>query len=184
MKMFPFTDKYSRMPILNYILALFLGLNWTGCASSGKVVSASQASLSKPGPAVNLVVVTTSSIPKSGEQVNLIEALTISGLSDSHKFTHVASTANSKISNGDTKVLLEIASLNKVSDDSRAWFGALAGQARILVKVTISDLVDGHQIQYFEVEGKSSAGFGWAGTTDQAIQKLVDQVVASILKLY
>jgi hypothetical protein len=59
----------------------------------------------------------------------------------------------------------------------------LAGQARILVHVTVSDLSSGNQIEVFEVEGKSGKS-AFAGTTDEAIQLAAEQIVAKVVKLY
>ncbi|MFZ0826997.1 MAG: hypothetical protein WAO02_06215 [Verrucomicrobiia bacterium] len=61
--------------------------------------------------------------------------------------------------------------------------GALAGQARILVRVTVSDLNSGNQIEVFEAEGRSGQS-AFAGTTDEAIQMAAEQIVAQVVKLY
>ena len=60
--------------------------------------------------------------------------------------------------------------------------GALAGQARIVAQVTVTDLNAGNQIETFEVEGKSGKS-AVAGTTDEAIQRASEQVVAQILEI-
>jgi hypothetical protein len=81
------------------------------------------------------------------------------------------------------KVAADIKEINKVSDNARLWTGALAGQARILVHVTVSDLSSGNQIEVFEAEGKSGKS-AFAGITDEAIQLAADQIVAKVVKLY
>jgi hypothetical protein len=86
-------------------------------------------------------------------------------------------------SGGGIKVAVDIKEINKVSDNARLWTGALAGRARILVHVTISDLSSGNQIEAFEVEGKSGQS-AFAGTTDEAIQLAAGQIVAKVFKLY
>ena len=77
----------------------------------------------------------------------------------------------------------DIKEINKVSDNARIWAGALAGQARIVVQVTVSDLSSGNQIEVFEAEGKSGKS-AYAGTTDEAIQQAAGQIVAKVFKLY
>jgi len=86
-------------------------------------------------------------------------------------------------SGGGIKVNVDIKKVSKVSNSARAWFGALAGRARILVQVTISDLNSGKQIETFETEGKSSGGSDLAGTTDEAFQQAARRVVAEVVKI-
>jgi len=86
-------------------------------------------------------------------------------------------------SGGGIKVTTNIKEIKKVSDNARLWAGALAGQAHILVRMTVSDLNSGNQIEVFEVEGKSGKS-AFAGTTDEAIQLVADQIVAKVVKLY
>jgi hypothetical protein len=59
----------------------------------------------------------------------------------------------------------------------------LAGQARILVQVTVSDLSSGNQIEVFDAEGKAGKS-AFAGTTDEAIQLAAGQIAAKVFKLY
>ena len=86
-------------------------------------------------------------------------------------------------SGGGIEVTADIKEINKVSDNARSWTGALAGQARILVHVTVSDLSSGNQIEVFEAEGKAGKS-AFAGTTDEAIQLAARQIVAKVFKLY
>jgi hypothetical protein len=81
------------------------------------------------------------------------------------------------------KVAADIKEINKVSDNARLWAGALAGQARILVQVTVSDLSSGNQIEVFDAEGKAGKS-AFAGTTDEAIQLAAGQIAAKVFKLY
>ena len=58
----------------------------------------------------------------------------------------------------------------------------MAGQARIVVHVTVSDLKSGDQIESFEVEGKSGKS-AFAGTTEEAIERAAEQVAAEVVRL-
>jgi hypothetical protein len=60
--------------------------------------------------------------------------------------------------------------------------GGLAGRARIVIQVTVTDLNSGNQIETFEVEGKSGKS-AEAGTTDEAIQRAAEQVVAEMAEI-
>jgi hypothetical protein len=60
--------------------------------------------------------------------------------------------------------------------------GGLAGQARIVVQVTVTDLNSGNLIETFEAEGKSGNS-ARAGTTDEAIQRAAEQMVAEIVEI-
>jgi hypothetical protein len=51
-----------------------------------------------------------------------------------------------------------------------------------LVQVTLTDLKSGNLIEEFEAEGQSGAS-AFAGTTNEAIQNIVQPVVAEALKL-
>ena len=60
--------------------------------------------------------------------------------------------------------------------------GGLAGRARKVVQVTVTDLDYGNQIETFEAEGKSGKS-AEAGTTDEAIQRAAEQVVAEMAEI-
>jgi hypothetical protein len=80
------------------------------------------------------------------------------------------------------KIHSEITAIKKVSDSSRLWFGGLAGQARVVAQVTISDLGSGQAIEIFATEGRSGQS-ARAGTTDEAIQLAAEQVANEVLKI-
>ena len=69
-----------------------------------------------------------------------------------------------------------------MTDDARLWYGALAGQARIVVEVKVSDLASGDPVVTFVVEGKSGKS-AKAGTTDEAVQSAAGRIVSEVVKL-
>ena len=106
----------------------------------------------------------------------------ITGLHETQIFGSVSGNIADANSVGGIKIQANIAEISMVSHDARVWFGGLAGRARILVQVKVSDLNSGHQIQAFEVEGLSG-GSARAGTTDEAIQQAVQRIVAETVKI-
>ena len=72
--------------------------------------------------------------------------------------------------------------IKKVSDDARTWAGAWAGEAVVLVHVTVSDFKSGQLVESFDAEGKSGKS-AWAGTTDEAVQLAATEIVAEVVKI-
>ena len=79
--------------------------------------------------------------------------------------------------------IVVVKEIKKVSRSEREWAGALAGRAWILVEATVSDLNSGKLIETFAAEGESSGGSNLAGTTEEAIQRAAEQVVAQVIKI-
>jgi hypothetical protein len=160
-------------------LLLFLA----GCASpSSSVQNSSPANIS-PTLALNYIqVVTTSSLKGlTVEQHSLSDAV-ISGLNDTALFQEVSADAPTNSPVNGIKLVAEIRQINKVSDDARTWVGTFAGQAQILVHVTITDLSSGAQVKTFDAMGKSGKS-ARAGTTDEAIEMAAGRIVAQIVRI-
>ena len=154
-----------------------------GCASSSGVIKqVSPALINKPVSLDTVLVHTTSSLAGLKKEKTQLNDLIFSGLKGTGLFTTVTENGTTAGSGDGIRIESDIRAIKPVSDNSRQWFGALAGQAKILVKVTIFDLKSGNQIESFEVEGKSGQS-AYAGTTDEAIQKAAEQVVAAIVRL-
>ena len=154
-----------------------------GCASSSGVIKQiSPALISKPVSLDTVLVHTTSFLASLKKEKTQLNDLIFSGLKGTGLFTTVTENGTTTGPGNGIRIESDIRAIKPVSDDARQWFGALAGQAQILVKVTIFDLKSGNQIESFEVEGKSGQS-AYAGTTDEAIQKAAEQVVAAIVRL-
>ena len=170
--------------VFNLAAILFVLLNLVGCASpSGVVKNDSSVLISKLVSLDFIFVESTSSLGDLETEKHLLGDLIVSGLKEKQWFTSVSGNKADVNSGGGIKVAADIKEINKVSDNVRLWAGALAGQARILVHVTVSDLSSGNQIEVFEAEGKSGKS-AFAGTTDEAIQLAAGQIVAKVFKLY
>jgi hypothetical protein len=168
----------------NLAAILFVLLNLVGCASSSGVVkNASPVMIDKLVSLDFVFVETTGSAGNLETEKHLLGDLIVSGLREKQVFASVSGNQADINSAGGIRVAVDIKEINKVSDNARLWTGALAGRARILVHVAISDLSSGNQIEAFEVEGKSGQS-AFAGTTDEAIQLAADQIVAKVAKLY
>jgi len=74
----------------------------------------------------------------------------------------------------DLRVEARIVRLERVTAESRALNGIVAGRARVIADVILTEGATGRVVARFAVEGKSSI----AGTTEQAITRASEQVVA------
>ncbi|MEJ0089891.1 MAG: hypothetical protein WDM80_09125 [Limisphaerales bacterium] len=84
---------------------------------------------------------------ESGER--LLKDKLITGLRETQLFGTVTGNKEDVGSGNGIKIDARIKQIKMVSPNARVWFGALAGHARILVQVTVSDLSSGNQIQTF-----------------------------------
>lgn len=167
-----------RMAAIQFVL-----LTLAGCAApSGLVKNVSPVSLDKSVSLDFVKVETTSASGDLAAEKQLLNDLLVSGLRNTQLFTTVSGNKADAHSGGGIKITADIRDIHKVSDEARSWAGALAGQARIVVQVTVSDLSSGNQIETFEAEGKSGKS-AFAGTTDEAIQRAAGQVVTEMVKI-
>jgi hypothetical protein len=173
--------QFSR--ILGNLLAGCLPVILIGCASSGVVMNVSPVSTGLSISHDFVVVGTSSALGDVEPQKSLLNALIISGLQQTQKFGRVSGDQIAISPTSGIKVNADIKEVYAVSNTARVMVGAFAGQARILVQVTVSDLKSGKQIETFEAEGKSSGGSVAAGTTDQAVQRVAEQIVAEVVKI-
>jgi hypothetical protein len=154
-----------------------------GCASSsGLVKDASPIATNKPVSLDFVLVETSSSLSDLEGGKRLLNDSIIRGLRETSFFASVSGNRADTNSASGIKIRADVKEINKVSDSARVWMGGLAGQARIVVQVTVTDLNSGNLIETFEAEGKSGKS-ARAGTTDDAIQRAADQVVAEIVEI-
>ena len=154
-----------------------------GCASSsGLVKNASPISTNKPVSLDFVLVETSSSLADLAGEERLLKDSIITDLRETAFFGSVSGNRADTNSASGIKIRADIKEINKVSDNARVWMGGLAGQARIVVRVTVTDLNSGNQIETFEAEGKSGNS-ARAGTTDDAIQRAAEPVVAEIVEI-
>ena len=162
---------------------------FSGCITpaTGVVKNESRISIGNPIDHNLALVETSSSITNANDEIKLMDAMVISGLQVAQKFGRVSGNIDAPNLSSGIKIYVDIKELYGVSNSEREnlvkyvgpIFYGLPGQARILVRVTLSDIKSGNQIQTFEVEGESST----ANATDQAVQKAAEQVVAEVVKI-
>jgi hypothetical protein len=154
-----------------------------GCASSGMIQHASPLAA---GTLVSIdfaLVETSSALGDLTAEKHLLGEQIVSGLRSRGIFDDVDNDPAAAVTNSGVKIEAVITSINKISREQRDWAGALAGRAHIVVAATVSDLGSGKVIETFEVEGESSGGSNLAGTTDEAIQRAAELVVAQVVKI-
>jgi len=164
------------------LFTAILMLMIAGCASSGVVKNITPISTAVFIVLDTALVETSSLVTDTSDAASLLNAMIISGLQESGKFGHVNGNIADASSSSGIKIQAEITDVFEVSDTGRILLGTFAGRARILAHVTVSDLKSGSQIVTFEAEGKSSAGTVFAGTTNEAIQRTAERVVAEVIK--
>ena len=135
---------------------------------------------SKPVSLDNIYVTVTSSAGDlASEKIELRDEI-VSRLAQTGMFTNVTGNPADLGSGDGIKVAADIKAIKRVSDNAREWAGGLAGRARILIRVTLTDLKSGNLIEVFEAEGQSGTS-AFAGTTNEAIQNVVQPLVTEAL---
>jgi hypothetical protein len=166
-----------------FAAVLFVLLGLAGCAApSGAVRNASPVLTGQPVSLDHIFVETSSSMAGLAAEKNLLNDSIITDLKETELFMTVGGSKTDAVSDNGIKVAADIRKIKKVSDNAREWAGALAGQARIVVHVTVSDLKTGGQIETFEVEGKSGKS-AFAGTTEEAVERAAEQITAEVVRL-
>jgi hypothetical protein len=164
-----------------YLFASCWLLAVAGCASSAVVKEASAVSTSAPVSLDFVWVVTSSALTDMATNDEMLNEKIITGLRETQMFGTVSGDVADLTGSG-IKIKAAITELKPVSDDARVWFGGLAGRARVVVQVTVSDLNSGKPIQAFQVAGESGAT-ARSGTTNEAIQQAAQQIVFEVVKM-
>jgi hypothetical protein len=164
-------------------VALLALLVVSGCVSSpGSARVESRVMTAKPVSMDNILVAVSSSAGGLEAEKHLLGDSLISGLRQTGMFAAVSGD-RAGLGDGDgIKLAVEVTAIKAVSDNAREWAGALAGRASIVLRVSVAGLKSGNPIEAFDVEGQSGKS-AFAGTTDEAIQRAAQQVVAEMLRL-
>ena len=170
-----FIIQFTALPLVLLTLA--------GCASSGMVQHASPITAQKPFDLDVILVKTSSSLEGAEEEKTMLKDALVSGLRDTQMFKEVSEDKAEIGPGSGIKIDAGITAIKKVSKTKRLWAGAMAGRARIQIRVLVTDLHSGSQIESFEAEGESSGGSALAGTTGEAIERAAAEVVGEVLKI-
>lgn len=159
--------------VFSIILVAVLSILLLACASGGTTVAAApvEAKLSKYK---TLIVNTSSNVPNADTELVQLENLLVGKLRQSGSFAKV--TTDTDVKQG-VRLDAKIVALREVSTAKRVMLGALAGRGRISVAVELVDVATGKKLGSFQSEGKTSGGTVFAGTTDQAIERVAEQIV-------
>lgn len=161
-----------------FILAvLLLG----GCASTGALHTITPPTV-KLANYKTILVSVSSQVPEATQEVIQLESMIITKLLEKGLFEKVVAGSASPDASTNLRLNAKIVELKKVGARLRAIFGAFAGRAGIVVNVKLIELETGNTIGAFKSEGKSSGGTVFAGTTPQAIQRAVEQIIAFVQK--
>jgi len=116
----------------------------------------------------------------SGVVLNQLEGLLMEELRNTELFEEVFLTELYPEKRFDLKLALTVLDLNQVSANKRYWIGGLAGKADMLVKVELFEGKSGELLYSSVVEGESSAGHAFTGTTVQAVKRVVEQMMSFV----
>ena len=186
MRLFDALRKENSSFVNNYLqcAAIMIGLSaLIGCASSGGIQHAGPIATHTPVSIDFARVETSSALGDLESEKHSLNDLVISGLRARDVFGDVEGDEPAAGVSGGMDIKITIKEIKKISPEEREWAGALAGRARIVVGVTVSDLSSGKLIETFDAVGESSGGSNLAGTTDEAIQRAAEQVVAQVIKI-
>jgi hypothetical protein len=153
------------------VMVMIFALTFWGCASTSSVNSTLAPTVSLDGFKTISVAVQTK-VEDSEKEVKTFKEILISELKKKNKWEVVDGNPQCQLGLSAT-----ITNLNKVGGASRILLGALAGRASVDVDVVVKD-AKGKVISQFVVNGKSSGGTIFAGTTDQALEKAAEQIAA------
>jgi len=162
------------------ITILFL-VSQIGCASAG-VLQVTTPMTVKLANYKTMLLDVSSQVLGLEEEVIQLESMTIVKLKEKGLFEKVVAGSASPDASTDLRLNAKIVELRKVSAGSRAMWGAFSGRAGIVIDVGLIDMKTGKPIGAFKAEGKSSGGTVFAGTTSQAIERAVEQIVKFIQK--
>ncbi|MDB6123162.1 MAG: hypothetical protein JWQ71_2155 [Pedosphaera sp.] len=174
-----------RFDSLSQILAAFgciLLLLATGCASSGR--SAMRQPLSvKLSQFKSAAIEVKSALPHDPEKLDefkvQLESRIVAKLRQQKAFGKTFAMASSDLP-AELNIVVIITKVREVDNFNRVMFGAFAGQANTTATVELREQATGKLLGSGEIEGKSSGGTVFAGTTPEAIERVADEVVRLI----
>ena len=176
------SSRYEGWSVAPWLCGACLFLLIAGCASTGSIRNSGPTLGDRFAHYDSVVLETICELPNSESQRQLLHSLVASGLQQSGSYRRVTGVLPADDSASYLKVTERVAKLGKVTDVARVLVGALAGRADVVVDVDLTAGQTGAQSEHFQAIGKSSAGWVGAGTTDQALQRVAEQIVAEILK--
>lgn len=160
---------------LCFITLLFV----TGCASTGSSTINQPVSV-KLSHFKSATVEVKSSMTNTPERLDefmvQLENRIIAKLRARRAFEKIYSQAETD-SHSDLQIILILTKVRDVDNFDRVMWGALAGQAKTEATLELREQATGNLIGSGKIEGKSSNGTVFSGTTTEAVDRVADQVV-------
>ncbi|MBX2884528.1 MAG: DUF4410 domain-containing protein [Granulosicoccus sp.] len=159
------------------LIAVVLSLS--GCAATGSLEETI-------GPAIDLRqfsqvrVVIDAATDEQRDIVDLLEAKLIAQLARSGSFEKVWSARAADSEQADLSMRVKLVDLNRVSSEQRALWGGLVGRGAVVLDVLLLNNANDQTVGGFQASGKSSGGTSFSGTTTQAIDQAVAQIIRYI----
>jgi len=155
------------------LLIIFLFLI-AGCVAQSKVQTEGDFQIKKYRT-VNVNVLSQMPVceRECQEEIEKLKNSLVENLKQADLFENVGS----EITDSELIINVRITELLRVTSKDRFWLGAAAGRAKVTGTVELFDTYQNKIIGTFLVEGQSSGGTVFAGGTQQAIEKFVEQLV-------
>jgi hypothetical protein len=163
------------------VICTFILILFGGCASTG-TISVTTPMTVKLSTYKTMLLNVSSQVPGSSEEAVQLETMTIVKLQEKGLFDKLISGSSSPNAQADLRLNAKIVRLKRVTSEARMWVGGAAGRAGIDVEVELFDSKEGKNIGAFVAQGRSSGGSVAAGTTPQAVERAVEQIVEFIQK--
>jgi len=166
--------KLNVLPILILLVAPLL--LFTGCASSG-ASRFSQPLNTKLSNYKTVVVSVKSNVANTEALVMQIEGAILSALKNQGKFLKVSSSVIGNAADTELKVAVTITEVEDVDTFNRVMLGAFAGQGKVHADLELTESQSGKILAKGSIEGKTSGGSIFAGTTPEAAERVAEEVV-------
>lgn len=164
------------MKNMHIVFSFIIAILFTGCATTGALT------INKPVSTPlsnykNILVKVETDIPDSGSEALQLEGMMIGKIREKKIFEGCFSVSGaSTMPDSSLALNIQIIQLRKVKEASRVLVGALAGQAKAVVNGQIVNPTNNENLASFTAEGESSGGSVLAGTTEQALERVAEQV--------
>jgi hypothetical protein len=170
--------------IINFITVFIIGsmLLMTGCASTGSLQVQKPMTASLGSYKILAVDVLAQSAVSEEDMEKELAGMIVVKLREKNLFEKVYSTRATVEKTFDLKLVVNLTSVTKVGSNARVWLGAFAGQGVLEGDVQIIDGKSSQVLAKATVQGTTSAGTAFSGTTSQAVERMAEQVVDFVAK--
>jgi len=154
----------------------------TGCASSGTSIVREPMNV-KLGQYKSVTVEVSSAMEKPPEKLSefmaQLESRIIAKLRDNKTFEKIYPAAATD-SPSELRLLLRITGVRDIDNFNRVMWGAFAGQANTRARFEVREKQTDKLLGAVDIEGKSSGGSVFAGTTPESVDRVADEVVRAV----